>query len=528
MFSYIFNLIFFLIFAYLIIYAIYLLTMNIKALLSSKEFLVQNVPSNFDKTNLKENKICVVIFANSKSKKLENLLKTLNEQTYNKENYSVHVVFAKDSNSLLYVPDCVFGAQIHCIENPEFFKKDKALNLFIEKLVQGAKFDGFLFVGADRFVSSDYIENANIALNKFKTGVITGKTTIVTEFREISIKSKIIGARQEFKNNTLNVSRRMFELASVIDSENCILSSEVIEKTGKICFESREAELKYSLFLASNSIKPVYSPFLETFTEAASYNPATAGIQTRLSLFKYYIGLLIKKPWYFIEFVISLIQPNVAVVSILYLALLYASFRFITTIGVKYVFHLGIFYLIVWGIGLFASKLNPLKIAIFLLYPFYSFGFNFKKLTKDISKRALQRTIAEEKNIKSSTKDAIVTDGKKNVFCKMDLMTEDGMRRVVLRFRKKRVISEGCIRMYDALSDISKRITTHGYALKICQNCKHFESLQDGTVDLLRGVCKINSSNSENHSDTIIWNRCANFLIKNESSVFEDLNQDKE
>ena len=120
--------------------------------------------------------------------------------------------------------------------------------------------------------------------------------------------------------------------------------------------------------------------------------------------------------------------------------------------------------------------------------------------------------------------DAYVTDGKKNVMCKMDLISEDGMRRVILRFRKKRVISDESIRMYDAISNMSKKIHSHGFALKICQNCVHFNSVQDGTVDLLRGTCSCLKNENGDDFETLIWNRCENFKLKPEENIMETLN----
>ena len=119
------NFILYLIFLYLILYGIYLLTINLKALISTNAYIKENSQEKFKGAELNKNKLCVIIFANSKSRRLEPLLSALNDQTYDKENYSVHCVFAKDSNSLLYTPDCIAGAQIHCIENAEFFKKIK-------------------------------------------------------------------------------------------------------------------------------------------------------------------------------------------------------------------------------------------------------------------------------------------------------------------------------------------------------------------------------------------------------------------
>ena len=521
------NFILFLVFVYLVLYGIYLLNINIKTF-SSRKYLSDNKPSDVKDEDYKNNRLCVIIFANSKSKRLEPLLKALNEQTYDKENYSVQVVFAKDSSSLLYMPDCMAGAQIHNIENEEYFSKDKALNLFIEKLLPTNKFDAYIFLGAERFVSANYLEYVNSELNKHKLPcVLSGKTVVVAN-NSSKLEYKAVAARQEYKNKTINLTRSMFDLASIIDSDNCVISSDVLERMGKVSFETKEGELKYSLFLASCGIRPIYSPYIEAYVNAENYNPAGAGFGTRLSLFKYYVSLLIKKPLYFIEFVVSLIFPNVVVIALLYLTLMYCSFKFISTISMKYIIDLGIFYLAVWATGIVASKMNPLKILVFFLYPFYSFIFNVKKISKDISKRAMIRALNEEKDINSATLDAVVTDGHKNVLCKMDLMTEDGMRRVILRFRKKRVISDESIRMYDAVENISKRVKTHGFTLKICQNCKNFKITQDGTLDLLKGVCTVNGDKPEDALDTLIWNHCGCFTLKDENNVIENLNNKKD
>src|SRR5699024_11602174 len=74
------------------------------------------------------------------------------------------------------------------------------------------------------------------------------------------------------------------------------------------------------------------------------------GVQTcALPIFKYYLKLLYKKPWSFIEFVLSLMQPNVAVILLLFLIIFYASFNFISSIEHTYICHLVVFYLIEIG-----------------------------------------------------------------------------------------------------------------------------------------------------------------------------------
>jgi len=521
------NFILFLLFLYLIFYCIYLFTLNFKAFwrkgyLKNEHYMQQ--------MNLKENKLCVVIWANSKHKKLRELLESLNNQTYSKQNYSVHVVVQREKDSVNFLPECVYGAIIHYIENPEFFSKDKAISVFVEKLLPENKFDAFVFLGADRIVGENYLEAVNKNIYEDST-VLTGRLEVRTASKSLfhRLKYKILNAKQHFVNNTVNISRRMFELAQVIDGNNCAMTADVLEKTGRVCFETRNDELKYSLFLASNNLKPVYCPFMASSVDVENFDASTANLSSRYSLFKYYLPLLHKKPWYFIEFVFSTLKPGALFALIVYGALLYSSFTFLSGIGLRYILHLGILALFITLTGVLASRLNLVSLMYLTLYPICSFMLNFKVVTKKISLKGIQRQIHEDENVNSATVNSIVSDGKKDLLCKLDLVSEDGMRKVVFRFKKRRFVSDAHLRMYDAMEDISRKLKSKGFILKICQNCGHFESCPDGTVDLLKGVCKVkgNPDNPETAVQTLIWNTCTGFMPQKISNIINDMAKKK-
>ena len=84
------------------------------------------------------------------------MLKVLDNQTYSRQNYEVHVVFKRDKENVS-VPEFAYGAQIHIIENPEYFSKDKSLSLIVQKLVAENRFSAFVFLGADRMVDENYL-----------------------------------------------------------------------------------------------------------------------------------------------------------------------------------------------------------------------------------------------------------------------------------------------------------------------------------------------------------------------------------
>ena len=150
---------------------------------------------------------------------------------------------------------------------------------------------------------------------------------------------------------------------------------------------------------------------------------------------------------------------------------------------------------------------------------------NFKVVTKKISLKGIQKQIHEDENVNSATVNSIVSDGKKDLICKLDLVSEDGMRKVVFRFKKRRFVSDAHLRMYDAMEDISTKLKSKGFILKVCQNCGHFESCPDGTVDLLKGVCKLkgNPDNPETAVQTLIWNTCSGFIPQKISNIINNM-----
>lgn len=505
------NLILIALFIYLIIYCIYLLTMNTKAF-GVKDFLSERKYQH--QMNLDENNLCVIIWATNKHKHLHELLKALTVQTYPQEHFEVHVIIQRDNENAPLLPDCSHRAQIHNIENPEFFSQDKAVSTFIEKLIPENKFDAFVFIGADRLVKEDYLENVNKSIAK--PCILTGKMDVTCRSGLLSQKLKylVLEAKQKYTNNTLEITRSMFDLCTTIDSDNCVISADILEKTGRVCFENKNSELKYSLFLASNKLKPTYCPFMETTIDIESYDASVPSLSQSYSLLKYYMPLLFKKPWYFIEYVISILKPTMLFALAAYLVILYCSFSFLSSVPLKYVLHLGVFFIVNIILGAYTARLRPGEVFYLMFYPVCILFLRYKIISKNISLKGIKKQIEEDENIKSATINAIVTDTKKDLICKLDLVSEDGMRRVVFRFNKKRFVSDAHLRMFDAMSDITKKLDDKGFTLKVCQNCSYFKSSPDGTVDLLKGFCSYsnlamaNSEGGQEPPQTLIWNTC--------------------
>lgn len=513
------NFILFTLFVYIIIYSIYTLTLNIKAF-GAKQY-IQDSKMLLDSSNA-QNNLCVLVWADSSNKNLYDLLKILDNQTLNRMNYEVHVVFKKDGESAP-LASSVYGAQIHIIENPDYFSKDKALSLFVNKMVEERRFSAFVFLGADRIIDENYLLNIN-KVSSANT-VLSGTLGVVCRKKEFfkQLKCQVVRAYLKYQNKVQNIVRTMFEMPIILDGSNCVIGSEILEKTGRVCIETKNDELKFSLFLASNSIKPTFSPFINTKIDIENFDASSASLAQRISMFKYYFFILFTKPWYFKEFVFHILKPDALCIFVSYFALLFCAFKYYTYFELKFTFQLGVLLFLNFILGAIAAKLSIKELVYILFYPLCIFYQRAKIFMRKISLVWIEEKIHEEENVNSATVNAIVFDGKKDNLCKLVLVSEDGMRKVVFECGKRHITSDSFIRMYDAMSDMINKLSAKGLVLRICQNCGNFVSTPDGTVDLLKGECAMASLDENSQAQTLIWNCCPNFINMELKNIIDNL-----
>jgi|GEM_PF-1492746 len=513
------NFITYLIFLYLIVYSIYFLTFVIKSF-SAKKYIEEQYEELSAATA--KNRLCVMIWADDKNKNLFGLLDSLNKQTYAKENYDVHVIYKNSAREKTQIPDFAHGARIHSIENPEFFSKNKAITTFLERIIADAdnKYDAFVFLGADRLIGANYLEIIN---RKITPGsVLTGSLSIV-EADEKTLPQKLftraLQAKAELTNSSINIARAMFGFCHTIDGGNCVIAGDVIERIGMVCFETKNDQLKYSLFLASNDIRPLYYPLIATGVEAQNFNAGTPGLGQALSLFKHYLKTIHKKSWYFIEYLTSIFRPTTLFLLTSYFLLFFLNFSR-PTVEIKYVVHLGLFLILLMVVSVIAARLSPKQMLYLLLSPIPLFIAKFIRISRKISKKSIKRQYEEEITVDSATVNSFVTSGnsKKDIACKLDLVSEEGMRKVVFRYKKKRFESDAHLRMCDALNDITRSLDDKGFTLKVCQNCVHYNPENDNSVDQVTGYCNVGvgvniaSGDSEEGDRILIWSCCRNFI----------------
>ena len=375
----------------------------------------------------------------------------------------------------------------------------------MQKTIQEEKFDAYVFIGANRMVGEKYLENINKSVTP--SCLLVGSNVCTNENPQLAkrIKESVISAYLKYVNRTNSIVRSLFELPFFVDGENFVATKDVLERIGYVSIEDKDSELEFSLDLASNDIKTKYCPYIITAIDVKSYDFSSPTIKNKFTLFSHYFPLLIFKSSAFREFILFLLKPNSLIVLFSYISLLILSIYMPTHVAQKAVIVLGVFLFANFIISINVSKMQIKDIFWLMLYPLCLSWQKLKLLINALTMRSIINSEYEEENVSSATINAIMNNGKKDNPCKLDLVSEDGMRKVVYREGNRFIITDSYLRMYDALMDMTYKLKTKGITLKICQNCQHFSTCPDGTLDCLNGKCQISQN------EILIWNGCQYF-----------------
>jgi len=126
-------------------------------------------------------------------------------------------------------------------------------------------------------------------------------------------------------------------------------------------------------------------------------------------------------------------------------------------------------------------------------------------------------------NIEKMVTDAIVTDGKRDYPCKLELISDDGLARVkFINKGKSYTTKNNHLRMVDALRELSQKLNDYGLALKICQGCRHYQAVVDGSTNMVKGNCRCKFEGRVDGDiiPTLIWNTCPKFEKENVVNLF--------
>ncbi len=475
---------------------------------------------NNDELNETHKNIIVIIYAHNNEKTIVNLLEQLNKQDYPRGNYQIHIILdtcTDDSSNKL---EFVGGAKLWRLTDDTPLGRDKAISWLLENILSFKKVDGYVFLNANRVVKSDFLSNVNKALQKNK--VIVGATEIFPE--DVKLSDKVWLNVNEYNTNIMKSGRAKLGLAVPIDSDCMAMSQEVLEKLKCIDFKDANSELKYSFLLVKVNYVPIFVPEVKTYVSSKDYELRRPSFPFKMSLFAHCFNFKSFSNFKFMEFLLSLFKPNPIVLIAMLVVLLTYSFHYYFLFDFPWNVFLAVVLAVSFGLSIYKSQLYIKPIMYLALCPFYTLSalLNENKFIKSVMSNVKKR---QNREIEKITVPVNVTNGRSVFPCRLELISEDGFKKAVFRYKnKKQATQQSYVRMCDAVKNISDILMQHGFRMKICQSCAYFSPKIDGTNNMIKGYCNKKAVDDENClevPETVLWGTCENFIPEEVSKVID-------
>ena len=503
---------------YITIFTIYFILLAIVSLKSERKIR--------DKYTSKDSNICVILYASGEAGTLEYLIRQLKSQTYDKNRYSIYVVLDKVENPPEFIFQTDLGINVVNINNLEPIGKSQAYSILAEKLSEAPNLDAYVFMDSNNYVDSDFMENVNFYLTKHP--VFIPAINYIGEDAELKFWDNVKVTYAKYLSKFIYSARTRLGLTNLLNTNAFVIKRDLLNKIGSFDFKDKISETKYTIKLAQEGLSVASINDINVYREIENYDLRIPSLSKRVELF--WQNWANSKNRILFEYLASLLIPNWLVCSLVYLLLLSHTYHFgaIKVLGLLEVGYYGILIsAITLILALCASFLHAgiyAKGYLYLFsYPLYSMGhiiMNFPPI------RAIRNYINDKKRkhvVEKMATDVIVTDGKKDYTCKIELISDDGLARVkFINNGKTYITKNNHLRMIDALKELSDKLHDYGISIKICRCCKYFQPIVDGSTNMVQGNCKCPLSGRVEGDiiPTLIWNTCPNFEKENVVNLF--------
>ncbi|MCD8378016.1 MAG: glycosyltransferase family 2 protein [Candidatus Gastranaerophilales bacterium] len=508
----------YLIYFYLTVYTLYYTVLVAAGLRRTKK--------NRDDYGKKYNNLCVVVYSHNNKETVENLVKQLKNQIYPKANYTIQVILdnCSDESEILFQGD--LDVNVMNIKNVDTIGRDQALSIITEKYSSIKDLDAYVFLDAKYYVNNDFLDNVNDALQK--DDVLTGAVTLICHDK-LSVIDNIKYSYNQYRNNFISTSRAKLGLSNLINSDILAIKKPVIDDIGYVNFKNTNDELKYTLLLSKNNVRCRYSPNLKVYIGVENYDCKIPSLSKRISLFINNLKNIKLDNLNLTELILSLIYPNCITLALGYYLVFQYAFHIKCMLN-YYVVGAGIaLFLIAFCASLLHSRIHSKEHFYLFCYPAYAVCkviYNFPPL------RFIRNLLFNEKSthIEKMTAHVYVSDGAKYYPCKLEVISESGLAKVIFINKKKKYKTKNHLRVVDAINEIAQKLESYGYGLKVCQCCKYFNPDIDGSVNQIKGFCKYHFANRTPGDilPTVLWNSCDAFDKMNVVSMFDAIAKKQE
>lgn len=470
--------------------------------------------------------LCVVIYTHNNFEALKLMLKQLTNQSYGSTDFFIQVILDNCNDHSEELINEFTNLKTLNLSDGVTVGKDQSISILTESLRLNDNIDAYVFLDVNRFIESDFLENVNIALTK--SLAITGNTVIIEN--ALTRVEKIKTTYQKYMTNFVRKSRSLFGLSDIVDSNIFAINKKLLDKIDMIDFKDINSELKFSLILSKSGVPCQFAYNVKTYIKIYNFNFEKPSLSKRIMLFKDCFSQLFTLNYKFNEHVFSLISPNIFAIIVLTAFFLSLSFKYYFLFNFSFVFLIFSMLLLGFAISIIKAEIYAKDFLYLLGYPFISLvhildnlpPYRFIKKLTGFTKKSVK------KNVSKYSIRVQATDGKSLVPCKLDLISENGLAKVIFRFKSKNFTTGNHIRMYEAIQELTSKLNEYGFVLKICQCCEYFTSNIDGSKNMVKGFCNFKFKNRQLgvELETVLWNTCPACNPQKNQSIIEEILKD--
>ena len=473
-----------------------------------------------DKYTPKDSNLCVVVYATGRSDTLDNLIKQLKNQNYPTENYTIYAILDKCEGISEVTLQSDLKVNVVSINNLEPIGKSQAYSIIAEKLYDVENLDAYVFLDSKNYVDADFLSNVNYYLTKYE--VFNPTLTYLSQEGDLDFWQNVKMIYARFINKFISIPRTRLGLTNILNTDSFIIKKSLLNHIAIFDFRNIISELEYTIKLAKEGISVATIEDLRVYDSIDKFDFRIPSLSKRLGIL--FSNFAQPQTNISREMLLSQAAPNWLMFTIGFLFPLIHTHNFPAAISYSTVLLTFVIFLIAFVLGLLNMKFYPKEYLYLFAYPILSVGrlaYNFptcRGIRNIFSKTTQKHTIEK------MTTNVIITDGSRDIQAKMELISDNGLAKVTFinPNGKKYTTKNNHLRMIDALRELSAKLKDYGMTLKVCQNCKYFQTLVDGSTNMVKGTCscQFEGRTPGDIIPTLVWNTCPNFEEQNVVSLF--------
>lgn len=482
----------------------------------------------FNKPN---HRINVVIYSHNAEQATVELLENLKHQDYPLEKMNINIILDNCTDNSSNLLEIMGGANLYRINTGHPIGKEKAFELFIEKALNTQTADAFLFLSTENKIPLNLLSATNNALADFEVaiGIICHQTK--NKFLE-----KLFNFYDKLYCNIILKGRTIAELGALLPLDVFAIKQTTLEKIKFVKTPKNPTSIEYSFALLKENVQILYSDEIfvyqrNTTTLKSFIKERHQELKHKLKFFFTHLDYLITGNFKTKELLLSLIYPtecNILILFLVFLSLSHLYTNLLNSFSIQFAIS---FCMMTIGYCIFLAKLNfsdfvilPFKMLLTpLIITGIGFEMSFPSKIFSIPKVNLKLNFKKinifklpkflRKPPKTATK-VILNNGIKDIECKLEIQKKEKFFTAILWVKNKRIFSNSFFKAAEAVEDLSNKLFSRGFIIKICQNCGYFLEEKTLSPDNLKANCLLGMSKHEQKEpySTKITNGCK-FII---------------